>query len=185
MRTTRTLLLALAVLLVAPSAVALGCSIALSVTRPHIEPSDLRFVHHHRAERAAWVRGDGWTSARVQLIDAIMPRFLRRPVRAAYAQQRALRMMASRPTDGVYRSDADPATPACELAGRRVYSHTRLLVRETPRAVFVTLVSHRTSGSTIGCVISNTSCDGLVLRSFRLQAPIGERRLYAVTFPDA
>jgi hypothetical protein len=127
------------------------------------------------------VQDDRWTSSRVQLTGQVQPRFLRRPVTAAFAQQRSLSLLATRPADGVYGDDADPAT-TCALAGQRVYAATLTLVRETERAVFVTVVSRRTEGSTDGCSIASTSCDDLVIRTVRLDAPIGERRLYAVTF---
>lgn len=89
--------------------------------------------------------------------------------------------MATRGIDGTYYDDEDPAT-TCEFAGKRVYSATRLLVHETPRAIFMTLVSRRTPGSFAGCIIASTSCDDLVFRNVAFQAPIGTRKLYAVTF---
>jgi hypothetical protein len=176
------LLLTTAALLVAP-AIAAGCSlVAQPPATPHIAVDDLRFLHTHRGTSRAWVNGDGWSSARVGLMDSIQPRFLRRPVAAAYAQQRSLKLMAIRGIDGTYYDDEDPAT-TCALTGRRVYSAPRLLVRETATAVFVTLASHRTPGSTQGCVLASTSCDDLVMRSVSLAAPIGDRQVYAVTFP--
>ena len=179
----RIITLSLLALLLAPTAVALGCSIAVAPpTRPHIAVEDLRFLQRHRGTQAAWVRGDGWSSANVGLRESIQPRFARRPITAAYAQQRSLKLMAIRPTDGEYTDDSDPATAPCALAGRRVYSATRMLVRETDRAIFLLLASHRTPGSTEGCRIMSTSCDDLVLRTVTLDAPIGDRRVYSVTF---
>lgn len=180
---TRCILLLTVVAALAAPAIAAGCSIAFRPpASPHITADDLRFLHVHRSTKAAWVRGDGWTSARVGLAESIQPSFLRRPVAAAYAQQRGLNLIAARGFDGVYYDDEDPAT-TCELQGRRVYSATRLLVRETSRAIFITLASHRTPGSSAGCIVSSTSCDDLVFRSVRFAAPIGDREIYSVTFP--
>ena len=177
------LVLSMAALLVAP-AIAVGCSqVVGEPARPRIAPEDLRFLGVHRAASSAWVRGDNWFSTRVGLAESIQPRFLRRPVTAAYAQQRSVRLDAVRPIDGDYADDDDPATPPCALVGRRVYSATRLLVKETPRAIFITLASHRTPGSTEGCRVFSNSCDDIVSRFVSFDAPIGDRRIYAVTFP--
>lgn len=178
------LLLPLAALLVAP-AVALGCSIAVRPPlEPRIAPADVRVLNHHRGARGAWVGSPDWISSRVSLVETIRPRFAAEPITAAFAQQRSLRLIASRPMDGDYYDDEDPAT-TCELTGKRVYSATRLLVHETPRAIFITLVSRPTSGSTAGCKVMSTSCDDTVMRYVSFDAPIGERRLYAVTFASA
>ncbi|MCW2920537.1 MAG: hypothetical protein JWL76_411 [Thermoleophilia bacterium] len=177
------LLLSMFALLVAP-AIAAACSMVVRPpAKPHIAVDDLRFLHVRRSTSAEWVRGSGWISSRVGLIESIQPRFLRRPVAAAYAQQRGLNLIAIRPLDGTYYDDEDPAT-TCELEGRHVYSATRLLVRETPRAIFITLASHRTPGSSAGCLLASTSCDDLVLRSVTFDAPIGDREIYATTFPN-
>ena len=57
-----------------------------------------------------------------------------------------------------------------------------LLVHETSRAVFMTLVMRRTPGSASGCNTASTSCDDLTLRTVTLDAPIGDRQLYSTTF---
>ena len=177
------LLLPLAAMLTAP-AIALGCSIAeRPPQQPHIAPSDVRHLHHHRGSRAAWVGSSpDWISSRVTLVDMIHPRFAAEPIAAAFAQQRSIRIIASRPMDGVYVEDDDPST-TCALLGQRVYAATRLLVRETPRAIFMTLVSRRTQGAADGCSVMSTSCDDTVVRMVSFRAPIGARQLYAATFP--
>lgn len=181
MRPFRTTLFVGIVALLAAPAVALACSRAAEPVSPHISIADLRFAHHHRGNRAAWVRHESWASIRIHMAQHVQLRGMRQMVPAAYAQQRSVRIMVIRPGAGRYTEDPDPAT-TCALAGQQVWSTPRILLRETPRAIFMTAITRKTTGSTAGCGVVAGSCDDLTFRTIALDAPIGDRRIYSATF---
>lgn len=175
------LLLTTIVALIAP-ATAFGCSIAAEPPlRPHIAFEDLRFRHVHEGERGAWVRSTSWVATPVYLHRQVQLRQMRHPVTAAFAQQRSLALLIVRQGAGRYWDPSDDDA-TCALAGQPIWSEPKLLVRETERAVFMTAISRRTQGDTTGCGHAVGSCDDLNFRTTWLDAPIGSRQLYAVTF---
>jgi hypothetical protein len=182
MRITRILIVTLLLLLVVVPGAALACSlVARDPLEPHIARSELRFMRQHTSARGAWVQGTSWQSFGVGHDQRVQLRGMSQPVTAAYRQQRTIRLVSVHALNGRYYDDEDPAT-TCELSGQQVYSTPKLLVHETSRAVFMTLVMRRTPGSASGCNIASTSCDDLTLRTVTLDAPIGDRQLYSTTF---
>lgn len=170
-----------AALLAAPS-LAYACSLVQQPPlQPHIGHEDLRIRHLHQGTREAWVQSESWVVTPVYINQQVRLRGMRSAVTATFAQARGFPVMIVRTGAGRYTEDDDPAT-TCALAGQQVWSTPRLLVRETPRAIFLTAVSRRAQGSTEGCGVVTGSCDDLTLRAVTLDEPIGFRQLYFTTF---
>ena len=182
MRISRVTILALVLLLVGAPSAALACSLIQSEPlSPHIARTDLRVMHRHTSARGAWVRDAGWESFGLAIDQRVQLDGMRQPVQAAFAQQRSLRLVGTHPLNGRYFDDEDPAT-TCELSGKPVYAGPKVLVHETSRAIFVTMVLRRTPGSSAGCITASTSCDDITFRTITLDAAIGDRQLYSTTF---
>lgn len=182
MRIPRILFVTLLLLLVVAPSAALACSIVQSAPlAPHVARTDLRVMQRHTGARGAWVRDAGWESFDLNIDQRVQLVGMRQPLDAAFAQQRSIRLAGTHPINGRYVDDEDPAT-TCELSGKSVYAGPKVLVHETSRAIFVTMVLRRTPGSSAGCVVVSTSCDDLTRRTVLLDAPIGARQLYSTTF---
>ena len=139
-------------------------------------------MHAHEGMRAAWVQSTSWKSARSITIDQrVLLSGMPEPANLAFAQQRSISIMVLHPPVSRYTDDPNDETE-CALTGQLVWSRPTLLVRETGRAVFLAAISRQTRGSTAGCGIVASSCDDITLRTVRLAARIGQRRLYATTF---
>jgi hypothetical protein len=186
---------ALAAALVLPSA-AIACSIAAPTIGTHpATRAEIAVPIRHTSARAAWGVRDPWISIRPGLVQFV-------PVVGAARQgvggvarrsQRTFGFVGGN-TRGLrtWADDADPTT-SCAVAGEQVYSRPRLLVRETPDAVFVTFVTRRAAVDPPGCVAvspeviaqpagtpagaSLDSCSDLAIGRTTLQRPLGDRNL--------
>jgi hypothetical protein len=182
MRITRVISLAILLLLVVVPSAALACSLVeAKPLQPHIARSELRFMNRHTSARGAWVGSSAWQSFGVALDQRVQLPGMRAPVAASFRQQRTIRLISSHPLTGRYVDDEDPNT-TCELSGQQAWSTPKVLVHETARAVFITVVMKPAQGSSDGCILVATSCDDLTFRTITLDAAIGDRQLYSTTF---
>ena len=85
--------------------------------------------------------------------------------------------------------DDSESTPPCELAGLPKWTSPRIVLRQGTTEVRVIAVSHRTPGSTQGCVFepfdAALSCPNLTTSVLTLTRQLGTRRLVFEQFPDA
>ena len=161
--------------------IAHACSVPFEPPRPtNIPQADLRFGFPHVSTRSSWEVGDEWVSSRpfmdqqVRLAGWASTKW----VTASFRQQQSLTVEASWPESGATASDdSDPATPPCEIAGRLTWSAPTFLVRETTRSIVITSMSRQTKGSREGCLFQENTCNGRRTVSFRLDAPVGNRRI--------
>ena len=178
----RKILVLAALFSIAAPAAALACSMVQGdPLRPRITTSDLRFMRSHEASRGAWVQSTSWVTSRLTIDQQVQVPGSTRVHSAAFRQQRSLRLFTQDPGGGTYTEDQDPAT-TCALAGQKIWSDTKVLLRETPRAIFVVAITRKTPGDATGCGTSITSCDDITTRIVGLAAPIGARQVYSTTF---
>lgn len=166
--------------------IARACSIAFVPPKPlHISQADLRFGFRHVSTRAAWVTGKDWVSSRPYIDQQV--RLAGWPstkwVQASFRQQQTLKVAARWPENGAQAvDDSDATTPTCQIAGQPTWSRPTILVHETPRAIVITSVSRQTKGSREGCAFGINSCADVRSVTFRLRAPVGNRRIYRSQF---
>jgi hypothetical protein len=164
-----------------------ACSVVFAPTAPlPIQLSDLRFGSSHESTRAQWNLADDWVASRPYL-DQRVARVdgwrVTAPVRASFRQQRTLTVAAAwRDNGATAMNDSDPTTPDCAIAGQHTWSPPMFLVRETARAITITSVSRPAKGSRVGCVSVADSCGDTRSVTFRLKAPVGDRRIYRSKF---
>lgn len=166
---------------------AFGCSLAFREAGP-VQQSDVRLPIRHENLRASWGLQSGWVSIRPGVS---------RPVRVTgrsellfgvvHRKQRTFDLLGDNPRGNLaFRDDGDPATPACELVGRAVWTQPKLLTRQTSRAVFVTFATRPIGGDRTGCSIGQASvinsCAELAFGSVTLDAPLGERNFVRTFF---
>jgi hypothetical protein len=194
---------ALAAVLVLPSA-AIACSIAAPTIGTHpATRAEIAVPIRHTSARAAWGVRDPWISIRPGLVQFVpvvgatrqgiggVARRTQRTLGFVGGNQRGLRTWAD---------DEDPAT-TCAVVGAQVYARPRLLVRETSAAVFVTFVTRRAAVVPPGCVAtapgsiaqpasspvgaSLDSCADLAIGRTTLRRPLGDRNLVLDWFAPA
>lgn len=106
--------------------------------------------------------------------------------------RRRLQRPHSRARSGSWRSEAvAAATPRTPIPARRAPLPANASEHApVPRARDCEGDLHDRRGSphtwtSVGCAVVSTSCDDLAFRTIALDAPIGDRRIYAATFPQS
>lgn len=179
--------------LIAPS-VAIACSIAApSMNAKPVPRSEVVVPIRHEGARAAWGMRGSWRSIQPSLASRVRVGGGSRDGTWGLARrsQRVLHFHAlHRHAARRWYDDTDPAT-TCSRRGEPVYTRPRLVVRQTERAVFATVVTRR-QPDPIGCVswapgdaplpgnqsvVAEHSCADTAFGKVVLKRPVGDRRI--------
>jgi hypothetical protein len=183
------LVLAFALLLIAPTAV-WACNIPIrTVGALNLSRKDLRRPIYRKVERSQWPKALAGETSVMPTLD----QFVRIKNRQSYygvtfAWQQAFSIDAISPgyRGEVFAQDDDPQAPACALLGKYPWTAPRILVKESEREVRITAVSSPTAGDTAGCVLEQPDwdlmCPNITVSVVTTREPLGKRRLVLERF---